>query len=33
MTYIWAKIDIKREEKSKNMSFSAILATSNTWLL
>ena len=27
------KIDIKFEETSKNMSFSAFLTTSNTWLV
>ena len=33
MTYIWAKIDIKFEEMSENMSFSAFLTTFNTWLV
>ena len=31
MTYIWAKIDIKFEETSDNMSLSAFLTPSNTW--
>ena len=33
MTYIWAKMDIKFEETSEYMSFSAFLTTSNTWLV
>ena len=33
MTTFRLKIDIKFEETSKNMSFSAFLTTSNTWLV